>query len=171
MNPKKLLLLFSLLLPLAAFALQPAQKVIPKAQLDALVTEFRRCDGVETVRLGRVATLAAKGVVRMAAKGDPDAREMMDILRGIRRLTVLQYDDAAPEVRERINARLTQVLDGSELLMEARDGSSSMRIFGVVDDAGDTVRDFVIHAPGDNALICIFGSLSMDSLGKMMAND
>lgn len=168
---KKLILLLLLLLPLAASAVQPAGKTVPRAQLSAAISECRRYEGVETVRLGRLATAAVKGIVRTAGKSDPDARKALDLMRGVKRLTVLQYDDCSPEDRERIVRRLNQALDGSELLMEAKDGSSSMRMFGIVDDASGEVRDFVIHAPGECALIYVLGAIPMDSLGKLMSDD
>ena len=90
-------------------------------------------------------------------------------MRGLKKLTVLEYDDAAPEVKARLSTRIAQALDGSELLMEAKDGGSALQVFGVVDDANALVRDFVVHAPNDCALICLFGSMSMDTLSKLMA--
>ncbi|MBQ9660873.1 MAG: DUF4252 domain-containing protein [Bacteroidales bacterium] len=164
---KRFLFFFLTLLPLAAAA-APAEKNVPKGELSAIISEFRRCDGVEVVRLGRMGTAAIRGIVRMAAKEDPDARQALDVMRGVRRITVLQYEDCAPEVRERLVRRLDRALDGCELLMEAKDGDTAMRMFGVVDEASGEMRDFVIHAPSECALICVFGSLKMDSVGKII---
>lgn len=168
---KKLLLLLTLaLLPLAAAA-RTGGDPVPKSQLNAVVSEFRHYDGVEVVKLGRLATAAIRGVVRLSAASDPDARQALALMRGVKRLNVLEYENCTPEVRERINRKLTQVLNGSELLMEAKDGSSAMRMFGVVDERSGAVRDFVIHDPGSCALICIFGSIPMDALGKLAVHD
>ena len=156
------------LLPLAASAARPS-RTVSKTELASIVSEFRGYDGVEVVRLNRLTTGVVKGFIRMAAKSDPDAREAFGLMRGLKRLTVLEYDEAAPEIRNRINTRIAQALDGSELLMEAKDGDSALQIFGIVDDANGLVRDFVVHAPNDCALICLFGSMSMDSLTKLMA--
>lgn len=165
----RIILFFALaLLPLAASAAQPS-RTLSKTDLASIISEFRGYDGVEVVKLNRLATGAIKGVVRIAAKSDPDAREALKVMRGLKKLTVLEYEDAAPEVRNRINMRVAQALDGSELLMEAKDGDSAMQVFGIVDDANGLVRDFVLHAPNDCALICLFGSMSMDTLGKLMA--
>ena len=156
------------LLPLAASAAQPT-RTLSKMELASIISEFRGYDGVEVVKLNRLTTGAVKGVIRLAAKSDPDAREALRLMRGLKKLTVLEYDDAAPDVKARLNTRVAQALDGSELLMEAKDGSSAVHIFGVVDDANGLVRDFVVHAPNECALICLFGTMSMDSLGKLMA--
>ena len=170
MNLKRILLLFALVLPLAA-AGRPADKPVSKAKITAVISEFRRYDGVEVVRLGRVATAAIKGVMRASTHDDPEAREALALMRRIKRFEVFEYDDCAPEVRERIARRLDDALSGSDLLMEAKDGGSSMRMFGVLDEKTDQVRDFVIHSPENGALICLFGSIPLDAVGKMMADD
>ena len=51
--------------------------------------------------------------------------------------------------------------------MEARDGGDSVRIFGVTDGDGSVLRDVVVHAPGSSTLICLFGSLPMETLAKL----
>lgn len=168
---KQLLLLLILVLPALSAAATDAGDNIPKAQLNAVLSEFRQYDGVEVVRLGSLATSALRGVVRLASRSDPDAREALALMRGIKRLNVLEYEDCTPEVRERINQKLARILSDSELLMEAKDDSSRMRMFGVVDEKTGAVRDFVIHDPGSCALICIFGSIPMESLGKVMSHD
>lgn len=165
---KRILLILALaLLPLAASAARPS-RTLSRSELAAIVAEFRGYDGVEVVKLNRLATGAIKGAVRLTAKSDPDAREAFRMMKGLKKLTVLEYDGAAPDVKARLNTRLAQALDGSELLMEAKDGNSSMQVFGIVDDANGLVRDFVLHAPNDCALICLTGTVSMDTLGKLM---
>lgn len=162
---KKYLFLLLLLLPLAASAARPG-KGISRSELTGIISEFRRYDGVEVVRLGRLGTSAVKSAIRLAGAGDPEIRDALTMMKGLKSLTVLQYEDCAPAVRERLNRRIARALDKGELLMEARDGGTSMQIFGIVDDETETVRDFVIHAPANSALICLFGSLSLDTLSK-----
>lgn len=167
---KKLLILLFLLLPLAAGA-KTTGKTIRKADLTSIISEFRRYDGVEVVNLGRLGTAAVKAVARTAARKDPEMREALDLVRGVRKLTVLEYGDSASDVKERLNNRLRAALQGSDLLMEAKDGNSAMRIYGVVDDATGDVSNFVLHAPNDGALIFVSGTLSADMLGKIMSDD
>ena len=170
MNLRKILLFLCLLLPLAATGL-PAKKTVSKAKITAAISDFRRYEGVEVVQLGRVGTAAIKGLMHAAAREDPDAREALRLLRGVRNLSVLDYGDCTPDVRERIVKRLDKALDGSELLMEAKDGGTAMQLFGIVDEKSDQVRDFVIHAPSECALICVFGSIPMEAVGKMVDDD
>lgn len=120
------------------------------------------------MRLGTLATSAIKTAVRISAKDDPDARQALDILSGIRRLTVFEFEDCEASVKEKINKKLSHILKESELLMEAKDGNDSMQMYGVLDEKGESVRDFVLYTPGDCALICIFGKISMKAVEKVI---
>ena len=164
---KTITILCFLVLSLSAMA----GKNVSKTQLATLVSEYRQYDGVELVQLGSLDTSALKTVIRISAKNDPDAAEALQLLNGIRRLTVFEYEDCSPAVKEKITRKLNRILNGSELLMEAKDGDDSMRMYGVVDEKGDTVRDFILHTPGSCALICIFGKVSMKALSKMMKDN
>jgi hypothetical protein len=46
-----------------------------------------------------------------------------------------------------------------------------MQIFGLYDERTDAVRDFVLYTPSECALICIFGSVSMNTIARMMENN
>ena len=164
---KTITILCFLVLSLSAMA----GKNVSKTQLATLVSEYRQYDGVELVQLGSLATSALKTVIRISAKNDPDAAEALQLLNGIRRLTVFEYEDCSPAVKEKITRKLNRILNGSELLIEAKDGDDSMRMYGVVDEKGDTVRDFILHTPCSCALICIFGKVSMKALSKMMKDN
>ena len=163
---KKILLIIALLLPLTAVAAGPGRKV-SRSEVSSIISEFRHYDGVEVVKLGWLATAAIKGVVRHAGN-DEDARQIREALRGIKSVTVLEYEDAAPDVRYRIKSRITHALDGRELLMEAKDSDASVQIFGVVDESTGTIRDFILSTPDNCALICLFGSIPMEAASQMM---
>lgn len=168
MNLKKLLLLIALLLPLTASAARPAKRV-SRSEMTSIISDFRHYDGVEVVKMGWLGTALVKGLARHVDDGDADTRAMLQTLRGIKGVTIVDYDDADPAVRERLNKNIERVLSRCELLMEAHDDGSSMQLFGDVDDVQGTVRNLVLHTPGDNALICLFGTVSLDSVSKLMA--
>lgn len=165
---KKYLLILLLLLPLTASAARP-QKRVSQRELSSVVSEFRHCDGVEVMRLGRLGTALVKGVAVHVDDNDDDLREIRQALRGIKGVTVMEYESAAPEVRERVNRRLSSILGKREILMEVKDDGEKVQIFGVLDDATGLVRDIVFHSPSDCALICMFGSLPLDVIGKIAA--
>ena len=160
-------ILFVLLLPLSGWA----GKNVSKSRIAALVSEYRHCEGVEVVRLGPLATSAIRTTIRLSAKNDPDALDALRMIGGVRKLVVFDYEDCAPALKEKIARKLDRILDDSDLLMEAKDESEAVKIYGVTDEKGDTVQDLVLHTPGDCALICVFGKFSMDAIAKIAQNN
>ena len=55
--------------------------------------------------------------------------------------------------------------------MEAKDGNDLMQIYGVVDEKTGTVRDFVMHNPSGSSLVCIFGSIPIEKLAKIVSDN
>ena len=167
---KKVLIFFALLIPLAAFAAEPA-KGVSRTEITSIISDFRHYDGVEVVRLGRLATGALKSVIRVGGKGDSDTRLALDTIEGLKGLTILEYGEAPKDIRYRIDRRVERALQKCEMLMEAKEGDSRMQMFGQVDDKSGAVRDFVLYVPEDGTLICLFGKMSMEALKAAMEND
>ena len=167
---KRIFFLLLILAPLAGAAASPEGR-IPKTQLTNVIADYRHSEGVEVVRLGSLATGAVKGVVRIASVHDPDARDALRLMKGVKSLYVFDYASCKPTLRERINQRLNRVFRNTELLMEVSDENDRMQIFGLYDEQSDAVRDFVLYTPSECTLICIFGTVSMDTVSRVMAND
>ena len=166
---KRLFLYFLLLLPLAAAAASPEGRV-PKTRISTFLSEYRHCEGVEVVRLGRVSTAALKGVIRVAARkeNDPDARDFLKLMRHVKSLYVFEYEDCKPALRDKISRRLNRLLTDSDLLMEANDGGERMQIYGLYDERTEAVRDFVLFSPSDCTLVCLFGSIPMETVSNIL---
>lgn len=167
---KRFLLIIGILLSCQAFAANPG-KTVSKARITSILSECRHYEGAEMVRLGRVATSAIKGVIRLSALDDPDAREALSLMKGIHGIMVLSYEECSADDKARITRKLEQAVEGSEMLMEASGDGERMTIYGVVDDNSDKVRDFVLYSPSDCAIICIFGSISMETVARISSND
>lgn len=167
---KRLVLLICILLSLPAFARTPA-KTVSKTRITTAIAECRLYPGTEMVRLGRLSTAALRGVIRLAALDDPEAREALGLMKGIHGITVLDYADCKAEDREAISRKLESALSGSEMLMETSEEGEKMRIYGLVDDQMENVRDFVLFSPTDCNLICIFGSIPMGAMEKVASHD
>jgi hypothetical protein len=165
---KKYLLILLLLLPLTASAARPAKRV-SQAELSSIVSEFRHADGVEVVKLGRLATALVRGAAAHIDDEDGEVRELRRALRGIKGVTVMEYGGAAPDVRERLSRRLSRVLDKREVLMEVKDDGEKVQIFGLLDDASGLVQDIIFFAPHECTLACLFGTLPLDFVGKIAA--
>lgn len=167
---KRLILIVSIFLAVPAWGTDSG-KTVSKSRITAIIAECRGCDGVDLVNLGRVKTAAIKSVLRIASLGDRDAREALRLMKDIHGITILDYEGCSSADKARISNTLGRALSGREMLMEASDGGEKMRLYGVVDDKTDIVRDFVLYTPSECALICIFGSISMDTLAKIASND
>ena len=154
---KRLLIILSIvLIPLSG----TAGKSVPRNRLLTALSEFRSTEGVELVQLGTLATSALRAVASLSSAGDEDARQALALMKGVRRVTVFDYEDCDAAVKEKIGRRLNRILVDSELLFEAKDG-----------EKGENVRDFVLYTPGDCALICIFGKISMAAVEKIIRDN
>ena len=166
---KFITLLLFLILPLGGLA----GKSIPKNQLSAFLSECRYESGVEFIRLGGMSTFFIKAMVRkgLEAEDDPQAQALLNVLRGIRKISVLDYEDASIPTKEWITGRLGDIFCGVELLMEAKDDGDHMSLYGVCSEDGDQIRDFVLYSPSSCALICLFGTISMKDLNTIAASN
>ena len=156
-----------LVLPLTGECRPQKEKAVNKGKIAAIVNEYRGYDGVETVRLGRLGTAALKGVIKISADDDPETRELINNLKGVKSFTVFDFEDAAPSVKEKINTKLSRALEEVELLMELKDGEDKMKMYGVCSDDGQKITDFILHSPSDCALICIYGTVSPEIISSL----
>ena len=145
-------------------------KGVPKEQLLSLVREYRHKDGVDVVSIGALGTSLARSVAKIAVRidGDTEAVNALKLANGINRVCVVDYEDCAPEVRDSFKSKLEKALSQSELLMEVKDSEDHVRMFGVVNDDASRIKDFVIFVPNDCALVCLFGSIPMEAVGKIV---
>ena len=90
---KKLLLFLSLLLTVSASA-RTAPRDETQRRISSVVSKVRHRSGVESVSLGALGTAAVRGIAKVACASDPEIREVLRALNGIRRIEVLQYETA-----------------------------------------------------------------------------
>ena len=170
LNMKRFLLIICILVP--CLSCKGGQGgAARESRISTAVSECRHYEGADYLKLGSLATGALKGVVRLAGAGDSDIKEAVSLLKGIDGLTVFSYDDCSPEDRALIDARLSEALAGSEMLLEASDSGQKLRMYGTYDERTDKVRDFVLFAPSESALICVRGSVSMDTVARIASDD
>lgn len=143
---------------------------IPKDKLMNVVNEYRPYDGFEVVKLNSLATKALKTAIRIAALGedDKDIRELLKVITGIKKIAVVDYEDCSEDIRNSFNRKVGKILQDQDILMQVKDSSDSMTIYGVVSDDAGTVKDFVLYSPENCALICLFGSISMGTVVEMV---
>ena len=167
---KKLFLILGLMVPMLASAATFGNRANDK-RIANFIADCRDYEGAEVVHLGSFATSIGKGILKVASIDDPDAREALGLIKDIKSLYVFNYEDCSKGVKEKVNSRIERMLDGAQVLLEAKDGEDKVIIYGVVDEKGGKVSDFILHTPSECAVICILGSISADSLAKLALNE
>ena len=137
----------------------------PSGKIRTLVNEYRDEPGVEVVDLGGLGLGLLRAAARTQAK-DAEDRMALDFLRSIKRLTVLDFSDAALNVKERFFRKANRILDQDDLLLEARDGGETVRVYGLSSDDGNLLEDIIVLA--EDALISVKGKIRMDQVGELI---
>lgn len=130
--------------------------------VSAVIKKYSGEKGVESMNLGKVGLGAFRALIRLSS--DKDARAMLELTKGIKGMSMLEYDDCSAMVRKQINAEIETALAGKGMLMELHDDGDSVKIYGTVAADGASVSDTVIFIPDDCTLICFYGSVCIDAL-------
>lgn len=139
------------------------------SRLNEIVGKYRCTPGFRVVSVGSLGTSIAKSVMNRAAKQDEDARLVSEIISGIRKVVVMEFENADYSVKSEFRDSLNNFFNTSDLLLEAKDDDGEViRIYGIVSDDGASVHDFILYTPTDDALVCLFGNVDMDSVGKLV---
>jgi hypothetical protein len=158
---KKILITLCMVLSLATAARTSAQP----AQIRTLVNEYRNEPGVEVVDLGSVALGLLRATIRTQAENQQD-QQAIDLLRSIKRLTILDCSGAAQNVKDSFLRKAKRALSGEEMLMEAKDGDETVRVYGQSSADGNLLQDIIILA--DDTLISMKGSIRMDQVSALI---
>lgn len=142
-----------------------------------IVSEYKGCSGFEVLKLGRFPVSMLKGAARIAvrtqAEDEEERREMemaIDVLNGINRMAVVDYEDASQRDKKSFDTKVSSVLKDYSLLASVSEEDENMDMYGIVDEGGTEVSDFVMYVRGE-ALICLFGNISMESVAKMVQEE
>ena len=158
---KKILITLLMLLSLGTVALAGE----PNRQLRNLVSDYRGTEGFDVVDIGGIGLSLLKATAKSAAK-TPEDREALNLFNGLKRLTVVDFSEAAPEIKDKFLRKVSRILQGSEMLLEAKDGDETVRIYGTSSDDGNLLEDIALIA-GD-ALIFVRGTIRMDQIATLM---
>lgn len=153
-----------LTLLVALCALSCAQAGNP-SKVESLVNQYRKSEGFEVFSMGRLGLSLIKVAAVASGELDEEDRAVLAQFNGIRRITIVDFEGASAQVKSAFTGKLEKVLDKMELIMEAKDGGETMRIYGI--DKGDKIRDCILYC-NDGTLICTHGALDMDKLGELM---
>ena len=159
---KKILLTLMMLLSLGTAALAGE----PHTQLRNLVSDYRDTQGFDVVDIGALGLSILKAAARTAAE-TPEDREALKLFNSLKRLTIVDFSEAAPEVKDKFLRKANRILQGCEMLLEAKDGDETVRIYGTSSDDGNLLEDIALIA-GD-ALIFVRGTIRGDQIAALIA--
>ena len=137
------------------------------ALLADLVKSFKKTEGVEVVDLRRPVI----GLFRLIAKAnveDEEDKAVLDAVKGAKRVTIVDYEDAPAAKKAEFDAKINAILRDEDLLMEAVDGKDKVKIYGIVSGDGSIVRDFILHEEGDGTLILCQGKFDIRKLALLI---
>lgn len=158
---KKILITLVMLLSLGTVALAGE----PNRQLRNLVSDYRGTQGFDVVDLGGVSLSLLKAAAKTAAK-TPEDREALRLFNGLKRLTIVDFSEAEPEVKDKFLRKVNRILRSGEMLLEAKDGGETVRIYGTSSDDGNLLEDVALLA--GEALIFVRGSIRADQVAALM---
>lgn len=158
---KKILITLMMLLSLGTVAMAGE----PNRQLRNLVSDYRGTQGFDVVDLGGVSLSLLKAAAKTAAK-TPEDREALRLFNGLKRLTIVDFSEAEPEVKDKFLRKVNRILRSGEMLLEAKDGGETVRIYGTSSDDGNLLEDVALLA--GEALIFVRGSIRADQVAALM---
>ena len=162
---KFLFALFALLLLFSSSEL--LAKRPPVESLKSLCQEYKGKEGFEVVNLGPMAMSLMRTAAKMEA--DPDDRQAINILKGIKRMMVVDYEDSRKADRDSFNAKVEQVLKSMELLMSVMDEGETVEIYGDYDEGSALLGNVVVFMPSEGGLVAFSGSIRMEDVAALVA--
>lgn len=137
----------------------------PVESLRSLCQEYKGKEGFEVVNLGPMAMSLMRTAAKMEA--DPDDRQAINILKGVKRMMVVDYEDCRAQDRDSFNAKVDEVLKRMELLMSVKDEGETVEIYGDYDDKAGTLGNVVVFMPSEGGLVAFSGSIRMEDVAAL----
>lgn len=152
-------------------AVQQTRKVNSSAVTN-LVRGYGSVEGFEVVSVGSLGLGLVKLISNIAVEDEED-KAALAVLDNLRRVVVVDYEDAEKPQKDAFVQKMTDLLEGAEKIIEVKDEGETLNIYGTCSDKGDTIDDLIVFIPEDYTLICLFGSISADKVADLIvkAND
>lgn len=142
------------------------EKKVDADRLLGLVSEYRNEDGFDVVSMGGLTWGLIKMVANAAA--DPEDQKALEVLDGLNRFVVVEYEGADRSVRDAFAGKAGEILDGVEKIIEVKEDGETVNIYGTLSKDGRHIKDVVIFVPEDCALLCFMGSIEVDKINEVV---
>lgn len=107
-------------------------------------------------------------MVLSAEADDPEEKAVLDMIKGVNKFVVVNYEDASQTARATFAAKLNGLFGKTEKIIEVKDGEDEVNIYGTSVNGGESIDDIMIYIPSDCALICVLGSISADRIADII---
>ena len=154
--------ILTLCIALAACLSAWAEKPV---KLENLIRQYKTQEGFEVVTMGRLGLAMVRSAAALSGDLDEEDRAALRIFRGVRKLTIVDFEAAEPSVKEHFTRKVDKILRGMELVMEMTDDGETVRIYGTEDS--DSIKDCILYS-SDGAIVCVSGSLDIAGLESLM---
>lgn len=131
------------------------------ARINQLVRQYKGQDGFEVVSIGPVGMKLLKGAVHLSGDLDDEDRAALKSFSGVEKLVIVDYEEANASVKAQFNKKVEKILNGMELLLEARDNGETVRIYGQEKDG--RLKDCILYS-SDGDLLYMKGSIDWSQL-------
>lgn len=136
------------------------------AKVEKLVRQYKGQEGFEVVTLGRTSLGLLRSATSLSGDLDDEDRTALKAFKGIKKLILVDFEEAPAQAKAQFSAELERILGGMELIMETKDSTETMRIYGIED--GAKIRDCVIYS-SDGDLLYAAGSIDLNKIGELAA--
>lgn len=192
---KRILISILLLFAFATMSSAPASagssetaKGVSYSKLESLISSYKDAPGFDVNKIGRLGTGAIKALIKRSFKAEskedakngtapadkdkgPDTNDIIKMVRGVKKITVVDYDECPSLVKAEITQKLDEILVPEGMIMEVKKHGDVMKLYGVLDEKSEKLRNFVLYAPEDHTIICLFGTISLNLINKTLAKD
>lgn len=142
---------------------------VSKSRVVNLVQAYRGCPGFEVVNVGPLGLSLMKALARVSGETeeDEDLALVLQAADGLRGVAIVDYSEASDKDKRKFSEKAAKLFMESEKLVEIKDEGERVLMYGTSDESGKVISDFVLFAPDECALICLFGDIPVETVMKL----
>lgn len=142
---------------------------VSKSRVVNLVQAYRGCPGFEVVNVGPLGLSLMKALARVSGETeeDEDLALVLQAADGLRGVAIVDYSEASDRDKRKFSEKAAKLFMESEKLVEIKDEGERVLMYGTSDESGKVISDFVLFAPDECALICLFGDIPVETVMKL----